>query len=708
MGPQMERLINYCRVGSVNGGLSPMDSRKALQLHMNDLIPGFGPGALLEAQLLADDRAIRIGAIQRLDYHEAIVLTHDKWKSDSGGIPQFSFLLATARDGNNPDAADDDEVLLLRVEGTAPLSMESDLHAVREEALRDALSRASDPSPAVVLDLDIDPFTRNRASFTGLRCRIVGTFYEETIEGNTVLQFGSDVDNFYATSSYRVLKPVGEGLSTIVSYTRQGVGVVDPVTIGDVRYSATRRRSMVSGQAAAPVRVNMNDFIGHKTGLLGMTRSGKSNTAKILVARTFIASQRRVNAGEPPIGQLIFDPQGEYANTNVQDGTAIADIGGDFVRIFKFGPSTEAHVRPLGINFYDAAQIDIVQIFIDSEMKNSGVGYVSDFASVNFADDLNDRSQSAKASRGRLLLYASLYKANFTPPASGVEIKFSMKKDARDWVIGQLGRNPFRDLGGGGYVAVSLADAADIVDVVLAGKSAGEQLMVDFSDSDHWNSTEPIYSGKTSTKGHSRGYRNLLPLRDYHDPNTKRDVSKEIYEDLLAGRIVIVDLHVGTTTVIQKLSEMITAHVLSTHMRTFTSGATPPPIQVMLEEAHNLFSAQKYDKDADVWIRLAKEAAKLNIGMIYATQEVSGVAHQVKSNTANWVVSHLNNRSELNELSKFYDFKAFADAILASEDRGYVRLKTLSSPFIIPAQIEKYDASLVNEARESAGLPALA
>jgi len=34
-------------------------------------------------------------------------------------------------------------------------------------------------------------------------------------------------------------------------------------------------------------------------------------------------------------------------------------------------------------------------------------------------------------------------------------------------------------------------------------------------------------------------------------------------------------------------------------------------------------------------------------------------------------------------------------------------LKTLSSPFIVPAQIEKYEAKLVNEARAAAGDPPL-
>ena len=78
---------------------------------MNDLIPNVGAGALLERTLLADDRAVRIGAIQTLDYSRAVVITHDKWKEAVGGIPQYAFLLATARETGG---GDDDEVLLLR------------------------------------------------------------------------------------------------------------------------------------------------------------------------------------------------------------------------------------------------------------------------------------------------------------------------------------------------------------------------------------------------------------------------------------------------------------------------------------------------------------------------------------------------------------------------------------------------------------------
>lgn len=663
---------------------------------------GVSAGATLHSTLLEDGRAIRVGAIHRIDFHEAVVLTHDKWKFDAGGIPQYSFLLATARDVNQP--GDDDEVLLLRVEGTAPLSLESDLLAVREESLRDALSRAEDPSPSVVLDRHMDPFTLNRASFTGLKCRVLGTFCEEVVDGTTHLVFGADVDNFYATSTYRVLKPIGEGLSAIASYLRPDTEAGDLVRLGAVRYSATRRRAAASNQADSAVMVRIQDFIGHKTALLGMTRTGKSNTAKIIIAKTFIASENRRREGKGPIGQLIFDPQGEYANENVQDESAIAGLGEEHVRIFKFGADgSKAHVRPLAVNFFDQEQIAAVQGLIAEHLLAEGSsGYVTDFASTDFADVAGDYSASNHASRGRFALYAALLKAGFAPP-SDFSVRVSMNAEFASIIADASGGESFSEAGKG-YVripAARIVAAAEAIEAARTGKNP-EPLAEEFGKDIRWQSTAPMVTGQSTSSGRVRGYRNLIPLKDFHDASVGSDVAADIYAELLDGRIVIVDLHIGGEHVIKTLSKTITHHLLTRHTATFTEGGDPAHVQVVLEEAHNLFSAKRYDDDTDVWVRLAKEAAKLKIGMIYATQEVTGVAHQVKSNTANWVVAHLNNRQELNELGKFYDFGSFQDAILASEDRGFVRLKTLSSPFIVSVQIERYAKDLIDEAKAAA------
>lgn len=686
------------------------------------LIPGVGAGTLLESELLADDRSVRIGAIYRIDYHEAIVLTHDRWKFDAGGIPQYTFLLATAQDIDS-DSHDDDEVLLLRVEGTAPLTMESDLHAVREEALRAALSQNEDPSPSVVLDVRLDPFTKNRVSFTGLKCRILGTFYEDDVDGQKRIEFGADVDNFYATSTYRVLKPTGKGLSAIASYLKPADGdPVEKVRIGSVRYSSTRRRAKAAMQHDAVVDINVHDMIGHKTGMFGMTRMGKSNTMKIVVARTFMVSERLRAEGKSPIGQLIFDPQGEYANPNAQDGTQIAAIGDKHVVIYAFGRGGDAskpNVRPLGINFFDPAQLDAVKGMIAAQLSDGGSDYVRAFVQADLKGDqvagessAEGYKRRARAERGRVMLYGALAKADFPIPQTDAA---KPQWPWRAWVgmDGNLADAILNGIPGalikarnGKTVGIERDKLVDVCEWIVAREEDGTGSSIrgfdSFVSGDPYKSVKPIFTQSNGGRFVS-GYTKLKPLRPFHAPSSASDFRDEIYTEVTNGHIVIVDLHLGPDKVIRQLSEDLAARILDKQTETFTSGKEAPRLQVVLEEAHNLFGTQRYKDDLDVWVRLAKEASKLNVGMVYATQEVSGVAHQVLANTKNWVVAHLNNTKEVRHLSQFYDFDAFSDVIISQEDKGYVRLKTMSSPYIVPVQIDRYGRDLVNEAREIAG-----
>lgn len=696
---------------------------------MSDLIPRVGAGTTLEAVLLADDRAVRVGAIQALNYSRAVVITHDRWKADVGGIPQYSFLLATAREPGT-GGGDDDEVLLLRVEGTASLSLERDLQAVREEALRAALSKKEDPSPSVILDVDIDPFTRNRISFTGLDCAILGTFYEDRRDGRVVLDYGHDVDNFYATATYRVFKPVGDGLSAIASFVKPTDDSVEMVRIGSVRYSSTRRRAALAKQDDVPVLVNVHDFIGNKTGMFGMTRMGKSNTMKTVAARVFAVSERQRAAGTAPIGQLIFDPQGEYANPNTQDGTELAAIGVDHVVIYKFGGGQggERNVRPLGINFFDPEQIDAAKAMIADALAAASADYVQGFVMADFdgtpleSDTENEaRQRRTDADRGRLLLYGALAKADFAIPQqqmgpSGERFPWrawvTMRRELADELEQQLGTGHLIRPKGGRRVGVERSSLTRVIDWLVERSDADDlsggagQGLSSLTGGDAWKSALPIYTQQSNGRVVS-GYTKLKPLRPFHTPSSEQDFRGEVYGELVRGRIVIVDLHLGPDQVINKLSRQIAGYLIERQTEMFTTGGTPPSIQVVIEEAHNLFSKEKYANELDVWVRLAKEGSKLKIGMIYATQEVTGVDHQVLANTKNWVVAHLNNSREVGELGKYYDFKAFGEAIISHEDRGYVRLKTMSSPYIVPVQIERYGLALVNEARDAAGLPSL-
>ena len=89
--------------------------------------------------------------------------------------------------------------------------------------------------------------------------------------------------------------------------------------------------------------------------------------------------------------------------------------------------------------------------------------------------------------------------------------------------------------------------------------------------------------------------------------------------------------------------------------------------------------------------------------MIYATQEVSLIHKLILSNTANWIVQHLNSRNETSALTKYYDFEMFEEAILKTETHGFAKIRTRSGPYTLPVQIDRFSSQHVQAAREALG-----
>src|SRR5262249_30958538 len=189
------------------------------------------------------------------------------------------------------------------------------------------------------------------------------------------------------------------------------------------------------------------------------------------------------------------------------------------------------------------------------------------------------------------------------------------------------------------------------------------------------------------------GFRKLQPFKQYHSAQNTTSFEDDIVAKLRAGKVVIIDLSQGDPKLQGTYSERICRRIFNDAMIRFIANEDQNYIQLYFEEAHNLFP-KKDDKDlSQIYNRLAKEGAKLHLGLVYATQEVSSISANILKNTQNWLVSHLNNDDEIRELKKYYDFSDFAEALLRfsqTTDKGFVRMKTYSSPFVVPVQIDRF------------------
>ena len=650
------------------------------------------------------DGSTLIGGVYYMNYNECVIVSNDRWKDDAGGVPRHCFLLATAANWQDPAEFDEDDAyaILLRAEGPAKLPAEDELMEVREEAMRKKVTDNSRENPAAVPGSSedvMDILTRDRIQFSGINAKILGTVYQEDNE----IKFGSDVDTFYSSARYEVYKPGSEAIASILSLqipegdeeAEQDVAEKD-LRIGRVRYSSTERSTDLE---EAKVPVNIEDIVGNKTALFGMTRTGKSNTMKMIATNVF---EYTVLAGRQ-IGQLLFDPAGEYANINVQDEeTALSELHPDVVTVYGWGVEpSDSDAESLQLNFFDYENIDAVWSTIKLHLTRDR-DYVNSFKGANVVgpeEATNNYSEYNRAMRRRGALYACLYRAGFQPPDSfGCPIP--TKKDVLDIINSYLRESDDDEArfesDSNGRVWLNKDDLDDFWKAVVANKEE-----INGVSGKPWidNELEAILGVFAQRSG--SGYRILEPIRRYHNPGTTGYYPKKIYEDLSAGQIVIVDLTTGTDEINQRISKTIIEYVMDRAIDRFTNSLDPHEIQIYVEEAHRLFGSDYLD-DADVsdpYRRLAKEAAKYKIGLTYATQEVSGVDDAVLANTANWVVTHLNSQNETRALSKYYNFEDFERLTREADDVGFARVKTLSGKFIVPTQIDKFDEDRVDQAQ---------
>ncbi|GAA5530997.1 ATPase [Herpetosiphon gulosus] len=637
-----------------------------------------------------------VGRPFHLDYDHAHLLIADAWKQKAGGIPQGSFLLAYYE---NEEAIS--EALLLRVLHPTKLPTDSDVISSMVEYYKDNLKTGG-------RDTQLDTFTRYEFSFSGVECRILGTFY---CDPSGKIQFGADVENFYSAHNYSVIKPNTAILEAIVNF-REGdhiPGNATDVEIGKVRYSSSRR--FQDHLETVPVFVSPQDFLGKRTALFGMTRTGKSNTVKKVIQATVLMSTKAgeslpsqssdsaeenlksftdANMPKYPVGQIIFDINGEYANANIQDqGTAIFELYKEHVTRYSVLKKKDFHV--LKVNFYRDVRSGFE--LVRSHLSTDTADYVKSLLSIDLTppEDTSDKSAMTRYARKKAAYLCCLYQAGFALP-KGFTVTFAGKIDLNKWVKADGSLDPSK--------GITLEEAVNWFSTI-------------------WDRYEdPFFASYKDDKGHEwadedlkallvfltrkpkprsstmiSGFRKLRSLADKHTETAGKPFEMEIIDELRKGRIIIVDLSQGDPGTQKLYSERICHQIFADAMDRFVKNQPNNFIQFYFEEAHNLFP-KKDDKDlSQIYNRIAKEGAKLNLGLIYATQEVSSISSNILKNTQNWFIAHLNNDDEIKEIKKYYDFGDFTASLVrfsASSDKGFVRMKTYSNPFVVPVQIDRF------------------
>lgn len=638
---------------------------------------------------LANNKSRFVGNVFSLTYDKLCLLTNDADKHKVNGIPQSSFLLAFYA---NNSQQNNREALLLRVLTPIKIPTDNEMISTMIEYYKEGIDTANSTSK------ELDDFTRYDMSFSGLECRILGTFYKE-VENNE-LRFGSDIENFFSPNNYRVYKPTSEILNKIVNFYDGGEG--DTVRIGKVRFSSSMRYQSL--ESDIEVRIDPLDIIGKRTALFGMTRTGKSNTVKKIIEETMTINKKidqnnsRVikNLGKKNVGQIIFDINGEYANKNQQDDASIFEKFSH--RVSRYSVSPKEGFKEMKINFYK----DVLTGFEYVKAHFSDIGqndYIRSFIEINLAtdDELKELKQTDYSAYTRLSRVVAaykcvLFKAGFKQ--SKMKIYFPGKKDINDLSGREI--DPTK--------GVSIEDACAWFEAVWENyddvffSKYKEQNGKEWADEDLKSVLKVLCKateGKKVGSSGMSGFKKLEPIRVFHTTTITNSYENEIINELRDGKIVIVDLSQGNPTIQEINSERLCKRIFADSMNLFTKNEVENHnyIQFYFEEAHNLFPKQSETDLKNIYNRLAKEGAKLKIGIAYATQEVSSVSKNILKNTQNWFISHLNNSDETKELQKYYDFGDFTDSLVrysSSTDKGFARIKTFSSSFVIPTQIDKF------------------
>ena len=454
-------------------------------------------------------------------------------------------------------------------------------------------------------------------------------------------------------------KPTGPALAKIINFVdpvnlqdhEERYGRTKPVRIGVVRYASTNRRYQNVDEI--PVFIHPIDLLAQKTALFGMTRTGKSNTTKIIARSVYKLRAPTVGYNSIRIGQLIFDPNGEYANENTQDSTGQSkpnalknvwkEIDGtrveDEVVTYGISPlANDPNRKMMLINFYDDEMLQTGKEILNTVIQTDDAKYMKNFYDVSFENrpDVADRPATTRFNRRVLAYRALLKKAGYTPPANlHASLRGLFSRD----LLAAMSTATHRDTDKTSVIqsaaAILSRDSAswDALGSALEGlfyflstndyRTFNDAYIRNSSTGEAW--ADASLSSILEMFSYPKGTKTLGRCVEQHSANVSSDFAEDIYKDLCAGKLVIVDQSIGEPEFNETVAKRVMWKIFRHNQAVFRYGKYPPDILVYVEEAHNLLPAGNDLDLKDIWVRTAKEGAKYRIGLVYATQEVSSI-----------------------------------------------------------------------------------
>lgn len=666
---------------------------------------------------LARDETTVAGYVMELGYDAGVIITNDYYKLRVGGLPKNCFLLVRPRplqDLVKPDEDPPDQPLNSTRGGRAGAAGLFDLpvratqraasHLSPHLILARVIEPAATPLAADVARTyfemrkahapDIDVFMRGELQWGAMRVSVLGTFFDHPDPSrDPPVVFGGDVQNFLSPHLYSVHMPPPAVLQELVN------AFVDPHTrrpIGSVRLA----ESLPAGTGSrVSVFVSPADFIGARTALFGKTRTGKSNTVKVIAQMVLDASRD----GGANVGQVIFDLNGEYAYRNEQDRTCLYDLYSDRCVRYSLRPRLPAGVRPLKADFFGDLRLGhriITELFRQTE------GQPPDYMKAFFeweplaesevhALERDDREAATRYQRQESVYRCVLREAGFEHAPNAVA-KLHLNQDVRALLAERMPGLAEGDADGVNCIpkALPLEAAAGAYRALWEAYDPAMELFRSKSGREYLDETAKsmltiLCKCRAGAGSFVSGYSKLVPFRRYHSRDAGR-LLEEIVEAVDASKTVILDLSNAAEELVEFFGGMVCNAVFKRQMDKFTSDRLGDHfVQFYFEEAHNLFPRD--DRNLrNIYNRLAKEGAKLHVGIVYSTQSIESLSPDLLKNTENFFITHLNDEREIKALTRFHEFRDVGADVQRTKTRGFVRMITKSHRFALPVQVRKF------------------